>query len=225
MGKSFDFINKHAQWMNELLVSIYLPLLVIAAHESINQAWANRVLSFLVSRGFAGASNAIEDYRVNRVDFWLTWSSVFLLFLVLRLCRRLAFVQIVLRTVAGLLALVGLPLASMYAGSGHALSLQGGLLLGGASLILILWVYRKWRAPLILNILLLCAYFAVWASLLAAGSSLKRVASILIWPRWWDGAWQLSQYVWLTYPLLGICATLVWAVYFRRSEKNKIHVQ
>lgn len=218
MSKGIDPKHGYLRWLHELLFSIYLPFVVVSAHEGLGQRWAVRFLFFLVSHGHVHASTGIEDYRVDIIDFWFVWLSAALMFVLLRLFARFPLTIIVLRSVPAFVAVAGFPLASKYVRSGHMLSPDIGLLSAGVCLVLFLWAYRKWQIPMPLNIALLSLYFAVWAIPVVGGSSLRHASLILFWPSWSRSAHGIWEYGWLSYPLLGFCSTLLWAAYFKRSD-------
>jgi len=214
--------TKRLRLIYELLFSIYLPFLIVSAHEGeAGGRWAIRLIHWGVLHGYLHQNVGMEDNRIFFADFLLVWLSAILIFLLLRLFARFSITHVVLRSLAGLVAVAGFPLASMYVRSGRMLSPEAALLLAGVCLVLFLWAYRKWRVPMLLNIFLLLLYFAVWATPLTGGTSLEGASWILIWPglwRWVSGFW---KYGWLIYPLLGFCSTLFWAAYFRQSEAGE----
>jgi len=206
----------YVPWLHELLFSVYLSFLVVSAHEGGGQDWATRLVLFFVSHGYAQATRAMEDYRVDLADFSLVWLSAILIFLLLRLFPRFPFKRIVLNSFAGLVALAGFPLASLYQRNGNMISLEVGLVIVGSCFIL--WAYRKRPVSSPVAIALLILYFVLWSSI---GGGYHIVGSwFALWPAW-RRSWPYLEHLWLVYPLLGFCSTLLWAAYFRQSEANE----
>lgn len=207
--------------LHELLFSIFLPFLILSAHEQeAGGRWAIALVRWGVLHNYLRPNVGIEDNRLLLMDFLLLWLSAALIFLILRVFARLPITRLALRSFAGLVAIAGFPLAAMYVRSNRILSPEVALLLGGMGLVLFLWANRKWPASTPLNVFLLFLYFAVWATPLAGGTSLKGAAWILLWPGWDRLALRIWQYGWLIYPILGFCSTLLWAAFFRRTENT-----
>jgi hypothetical protein len=207
--------------IHELLFSIYFPFLILSAHEGeAGGRWAIKLIHWAVLHDYLHANVGIEDNRIFLADFLLLWLSAALIFSILRSFARSSITCLVLQSFAGLVAVAGFPLASMYVRGRRVLSPEVALLLGGVCLVLSLWANRKWRVTRLWNIFLLLLYFAVWATPLAGGTSLQAASWILLWPGAWRWALGIWQHGWIIYPFLGFCSTLVWAAYFRQSEKN-----
>jgi hypothetical protein len=199
IGRNPDYVR----WSHELLFSIYCSFLFVWAEESRPFAWPTAYLYFWHPHAVA----------LGRIDFLLFYSEVFLilasvLFLSLRLIRRFAFSRILLRTIAGAVAVAGFPLVCQYRQNQRLFLLDIELILAAVSFLL--WVYRKWPVPAPLNVVLLIVHYSLW-------SFLSGEARIVDW-RWPSG---ILDYAWLAYSALGLAYTLVWAAYLRHSASTE----
>lgn len=215
-------INKsdgRVRLLHELLFSVYSAFLIVSAHEGGPQRWAIGLLSYGARHGFIAASHAMEDYRVDWVDFSLIWLSAILIFTLLRLFACQPFTELVLRGLAGIVAISGFPLACLYQQNARLFTLEAGLVISGS--FLVVWLYCKRPVPRVLVIILAILYFALWT---AYGGYRLVGGSFLLWPGWsWTrDAWKRT---WLAYPLLGLCSTLLWAEYARWSSTQEDHQQ
>ncbi len=208
--------------LHELLFSIYLPFLIISAHERApGGRWAVRLVSWAVSRGHLPKNVGMEDNRIFFADFILLWLSVVLLFLILRLADKLLSMNFVLLDLAGAAYLIGYPLV-LVGTVGHPMPfLYVELVI--AALCTFFWTNKTWPVSNYGSFLLLLFHFVVW-SRFGGGKTLDEVAWIAIWPPLYldRGARGITQlHLWPIYPLLGLLSTLVWAKYFRQSPKRK----
>lgn len=200
-------------YLQELLFSVYVPFLVVATHET-GSHWAIDIVLWGISRGHLHPTTAIEDYRVDEVDFLLIWISVISIFLLLQILRRFASTRMFLRNFAIIPAAFGLPLANLYERPYGRFLFVGVLIIGASGFAIFLWCIHKW--PVVsksLNIFLLTSYFALWSLVGQGGRSW-----LIFWPSW-HWASTVWPYIWLIYPVIGFCSALVWTAYFRATEE------
>lgn len=203
---------------HQLLLSVYVPFLVVTVHESDGgRNWANRLVHWGVSHHFLWSSVGIEDYRVDVIDCLLVWVSAVVIFACLLVLRRLSDQDIVLKYFSGLFALAGFPIAVLYLTTVHLFSVNASAIVVISGLVLFLWTRRKWLVPPPLNILIVVLYNIVW-SVLCRG--LGR-GWLIFWPSW-HWTWPIWKYMWLAYPVFATCLTIVWARYFRNSEAHDV---
>jgi hypothetical protein len=194
---------EYVPWLHELLFSIYCSFLFVWGKESRPFAWPTRYLYFWHPHAVS----------LGRVDFLLFYLELFMIltaaiFLCLRLTRRFSLTQVLLRPIAGAIALTGFPLVCLY--RQNRLSFFLGVELALTAVCFLLWMYRRWPVSAPLNVVLLILHYALWS--LFSGAA--HVAS----SPW---AWGIWDYAWFVYPALGLAYTLVWAAYFRHSGSTE----
>lgn len=207
----------YVQLLHELVFSLYLPFLVVSAHEAGGRRWAVKLIYWGVSHGYLGKSFGMEDYRVDLVDFLFLWTSVVLIFFILRLSSKLSITRLVLKYFAVIVAVAGFPVAALYQlqrADSRMLFFSAELILVG--LCLVLWMRAKWPVSNRVSIVLLLVHYAFWSIL----ESSPGYAWYVLWP-FWQWAWPIRKYMWLAYPLIGLCSTLLWSAYFKRSETTE----
>jgi hypothetical protein len=205
-------VRKNERLLHEIAFSVYFPLLLIMVntlssveHPATN-SWVDRL--YLLVKGTSHPQ--FYDGRAHRLAFALLWgASATVLFLCVWMLSRFSFGGPFLRTVGGIVAVAGFPLASGYLTSRGYLHMFGSLpraLLYAyapnnwltvevlASLVCIfLYAFRKWPTSVGYGLFLLCLHFAIWTWLVRGQPS-------------------------LIYPILGFFASLAWGLYVHRQE-------
>ena len=182
--------------LHDVLFAIYGSLLFVWFEESKPFAWPTRYLYFWHRRAVSP----------SRIDFFLFYAEIFLIlagvtFLVLRLIRLFPFGQISLRSVGGVVALAGFPLACL--NRENVLPLSIALIATGVCYLL--WV-RRGRLGSAPVAVVLFLYYGFCS---------------LVGRSWPTEGWQLSDYAWFLYPTIGFCYTLLWADYFRKTDSRR----
>jgi len=209
------------RWFHELIFSIYFPFLAISAHErEVGGRWAIEIVRWGISHGYLRNYGLIfEDYRVDIADVLLVWSSILVVYVVVRLTAKLSISRILLRYVAGALAVAGYPL-TLICTRYNMPFLYVELAIAIACFVL--WAKHKWPISKPVNIFLVILHYAFWASL--GGGRSFAGGLLLLWPSWYRN-WGMTKltisYTWGIYPLLGFCSALLWACFFRTSEVKK----
>lgn len=181
--------------------AIYSSLLLVWFDASRPFAWPLRYVRNSRSRvtGFD-----ITDFLLFYLKIFLVLTAI--IFLGLWLVERLPFARKAILAAGGVAALIGFPLVSLY--QGNLILLLG--LTPVAGVCLLLWVRGKWPLPAWLTILLLAVYnFLCW---FFSGMAPLQFRPIGGWMAWAD--------IWIAYPIAGVCYSLIWASYFRRSSKE-----
>lgn len=198
--------------IHEIAFSVYFPLLLIlvnsirSAQHPARPSWINEFQLLI-----AGNKGAYSYYYLAFVILWV--SSAAVLFFCLRLAARLSLSDVFLRSFAGLVAVLGFPVAVAYVtvpgymhmfGSfprailyAYAPHLWLGIEVAIALVCIFLYVFLKW--PVHLGLLLLVSHFLIWTAL----ASLGREKSLLV------------------YPLFGFLASLAWGGYVNQSREGR----
>lgn len=187
--------TKYVLWLDELLFSLNLALLVIPVLSvrlkfqvlTLGHSLRHFVFAHL---GFS-LPVLVRDAEPNRMDFAaLTLTSAAALFLLLRLTARLSLTGALIRAVPGVVAVIGLPLALNSLQRLAPIVLLEAI---AATMCVLLYLVGKWRVPSLVNVFLLALHFAIWT---------------------W-GARQLL-FFWFAYPLVGFCSAVAWAIYLKQ---------
>ncbi|MGB7624836.1 MAG: hypothetical protein WBN92_21015 [Terriglobia bacterium] len=226
------------RYLHEITFSIYFPLLIIMANSvrsilhPAGSSWVDS-LCLLFTRGRSPQSYADPTLRFAFACLWAVSAAV--LFLCLRSLAGFSFTRLFLRIFAGIVALIGFPLALWYVTFRTDLPVSGfpRALLNASYYYVPHWfvaelaatlvgaffyVFRKWPAKTGWAVALLILHFGIWACLVllyvGAGSG-----NILLWPGY---SWTplTRAYPSLIYPLLGFVASLAWGVYVRQSAES-----
>ena len=189
--------------LHDVSFSIYCSFLFVWARESRPFAWPTRYLYFWHPHAVS----------LSRIDFLVFYSELFLIlafavFSCLRLIRRFSLAQVLLRAIAGAMAIVGFPLVCVYRQGLPFFLFDVEFLL--AAVCFLLWANRNWRVPASLSVSLLALHYAFW-SFFGAGFHLVS----------WRWTFEIWDYAWLVSPALALSYTLVWATYFRHSGANE----
>jgi len=231
----FEQTGNYLRHVNAVMFAVYLSLLLIMANavrsilHSGGDYWIYRLC--LVMTGVRRPAS-YEDPGLRFAFFFLWMASAAVVFLIVWLLSRFSFVRIFLRVFAGIVAVVGFPIANGYASFRAYLDTLGSLpqaflyayaphrWLGVevlASLVgIFLYVFVKWPKKAMWGLLLLFLHFALWSwlVLLGAGSG-----NILLWPGYsWTRLTRENPS--LIYPLLGVLTSLVWGLYLRKSVER-----
>ena len=215
-------VNGPIRWFHELIFSIYFPFLVISAHErEVGGRWAIGIVRWGISHGYLHDYGLmLEDYRVDVADVLLIWFSILMFYLIVRLTSKLSISRILLRYVAGALAVAGYPLTLIYTLRHSMPFLYVELAIAAACFVL--WSKHRWPVSTPLNITLVILHYAFWASL--GGGRSFGAGLLLLWPSWYR-SWKMTifpiSYTWGIYPLMGLCSTLLWACFFRMSNVRR----
>ena len=218
MSERADRKPEYLRWLLELFLSIYFAVLAVTLHEGTGFRWSAKLHIYYASHYRPDLRILTDDgYRLYVVAFLLVWALAAAIFLCLRISARFSFTRVALRTLAGLIAIAGYPVASLYYGTGRMLFLDVELILAGS--LIVLWAYRKWLVSKPLSVFLLVLHFALWALF---GKFPGVLCCLMLWPGWiWNWSANSGDKVRLIYPLLGFCTTLLWAAYFRQSEATE----
>jgi hypothetical protein len=205
--------------LHDLFFSTYLVLLVVAAHESSGLLqWSGKLHVYYASHYRPDLRVLTDDgYRLYVVAFLLIWVSAAAIFVFLRLLSRFSFAKVVLRTVTGVVAVAGYPLACLYSGNARVFYMV--VELGVVTICVLLWAHRKWPVSAPLSIFLLLLHFSLWASL----SKFPYLCCLYLWPGWvWNWGGNFGVRMRLVYPLLGLCLALFWTIIVRQAEGAQI---
>ena len=202
--------RKRARLLHEIAFSIYFPRLLMMVNDlrSIQhpsqRSWVDDLQLLMAGVGRA------PSYHFAFTFLWAMSAAV--LFLCLRMLARFSISDVFLRTFAGIVAVIGFPLAAgyiSYLGYLHMLgSIPRALLYAyapyrwlaievmAALVCVLLYVFLKWPSKARWGLLLLGLHFAVWTWLVLLG------------------------FFSLVYPLLGFLASLAWGLYVRQSAES-----
>ena len=149
---------------------------------------------------------------LSRTDFIFFYGELllipaFAIFVCLKLIGRRPLARPVLRTIWGIVAVSGLPVACLYAGGRPFFFAVIELAIAASCFLL--WAYRKWPVSAPLSVFLLILHYAFWFLFSVVRTGLV----IRPWARW--GVW---DYMLVVFPALGFAYSLVWAVHFRQSD-------
>ena len=207
MQKSIGRNKDNTAVLGEALISVYLPFLVVAAHEvELGGHWAAKIMRIIVNNGYASRSPAIEDYRIEILDFFFVWFSAVILFMLLRLISRLTTKTELLFNALGFFGLTGLPLVALARGGAKFFSIEILFVLLAA--LSVVWSYDRWKLPVIIKLAFIIAYFAIWMTL---GRGVRLEGGwIVVWPSW-RTALGLWRFRWFVYLMMGLSCTLLWA--------------
>jgi len=189
--------------LHEVFLSMYSSFLFVWSKESRPFAWSTRYLYFWHPHAVS----------LSRIDFLVFYLELFLflavaIFLCLRLFRRFSLARVLLRAIAGVVAIAGFPAVCVYRQGLPLFFFDVEFVL--AAVCFLLWADRKWPVPAPLSVFLLILHYAFW-SFFGAGIHLAG----------WRWTWGIWDYAWFVYPALGFTYTLVWAAYFRHSRANE----
>ncbi len=214
-GQTGHRTTGYLERIHEFLFSAYFSLLFAWAEEtrpfrgsiqgrySIPWSMQGRFIRFWHPHAVALGPT---DFLMFYLELFLVPAAV--MFLCLVVIRRFSLTRFLLRPLGGLLAVVGLPLVNLYHLDRRLVLLEFALAL--SVICFVLWACQKWPLSTPVSIFLLIVYYVV-CSLFGGGPGSFN------WG-WAHGIW---EYLWLVYPVLGFCYTLVWAAYFRQSETGK----
>lgn len=197
--------------IHEIAFSVYCPLLLIlvnsvrSAQHPATHSWVLG-LQLLIVRG--------RDTPSYHFAFYCLWAlSVVALFLFLRMLARLSLSDVFLRTFAGILAVLGFPVAVGYVTVPGYMHMFGsfarailyayaphrwlGIEVAVALMSIFLYIFLKW--PVRLGLLLLVSHFLIWTWFASLGGE----RSLLV------------------YPLVGFLASLAWGAYVRQSRESR----
>lgn len=213
MGQIIQRNPGHLERIHEFLFSVYFSLLFTWVEESrpfrgtirgrYTLPWSaqGRFIRFWHPHAVA----------LSRTDFLLFSLELLLIpaggmFICLLVIRRLSLTRVLLLPLGGLLAVAGMPLVNLYHLNPRLAFFDVALAL--SAICFALWARRKWPLSIPVSIFLLVLYYVVC---FLFGGGLDAF-------NWAERIW---EYLWLLYPVVGFCYTLVWAAYFRQSETMK----
>lgn len=201
-------------WLYDLSFSFYSTVLIVTTHEDSGLRWSVKLQILYASHYHHGVRILTDEgYQLRIIAFLLIWTSVAVALLCVRSLTSLSAARVALNTLAGLIAVAGYPVASLYARNGRILFLE--VELGIAILCMFLWAHGRWSVSGPLNIFLLILHFSLWAWF----SRFPYECCLYLWPGWiWKWRSSTGETMRLVYPVLGFYCTLVWAAYLRQSE-------
>jgi hypothetical protein len=201
-------------WGNDFAFSILLGILVVSEHENRLGflRWSVRLRNLYLSHP-SGEARMDNGYSLYVGAFFLIWTSVILIFVLVRLLRRSNRFDHLLLIVIGFVAVAGYPIVSLYLHSVRAPFMIVELLL--AIVCCGLWIERKWPVSGYLNGLLLIVHFSLWASF----SSFPYLCCLYLWPGWvWSWGSSAGAKMRIVYPLLSMCSAMLWVMSARQVE-------
>ena len=217
-------VNAALRLAHELVFSIYVSGVLILANDA-GSHWMNQIgdkppwvlrMKFILTHDLRTHS-LIDDPKLNFafIVLWAVLASG--IFLLLRLLTRSRLSDFLLRDVAGIVAIVGFPLACMYAA--HRV-VWTSIEVAAALRCAYLYISRGWPRTVSLAVGLCLLHFLFWA-----------------WVDWAMGYYEWGGYggvplLWpgfrlttlternptLIYPCLGFLSATIWGVYVRRSK-------
>ncbi len=202
MNKLADQYRKLLYPVYEVFLSLYCSFLIAWVEESSPFAvdLRVRILFFWHPRSFPLPTT---DYVLFALELILIPAAV--IFAGSRLLGFFPFGRTLLHLMGGIVGVAGFPLAVIVSCFGNAYLRLPVSELPIAALCFFLWMYRKWPLSAPLNVLLVVFHFAVWSF---AGSN---------YGNWFAAMWRHGLFV---VPALGLCYTVLWAAYFRQSQRG-----
>lgn len=222
--------SKYVRYAHELALSVYFSGLVIWMNDAASK-WRDQPgdripwvlqIEFLLTGDYRPPS-LVDDPKLRFAFFFLWAVSALGIFLLLRLSARFSLTEKFLRTVGGIVAVAGFPLALVYAC--HTYSLLRVEVLA-ALVCTFFYLYRNWPSRAYWAFLLLVLHFAflswcAWA--LRHYPPLGDSAALAIVPLLWPGV-KLTRLTVeapeLIYPWLGLLASLAWGFYVRQPVEH-----
>ena len=209
---------------HELVFSTYVSGVLILANDA-GSHWMNQIgdkppwvlrMKFTLTHDLRTHS-LIDDPKLN-FAFIVLWAVLALgIFLLLRLVRRSRLSDFLLRDVAGIVAIVGFPVACMYAA--HRV-VWTSIEVAGALRFAYLYISWRWPRTVSFAVGLCLLHFLFWA-----------------WVDWAMGYYEWGGYggvplLWpgfrlttlternptLIYPCLGFLSAMIWGVYVRKTK-------
>ncbi len=202
--------NNYLRWLHELLFSLNAALLVVwvaSLRTRIPVIFVGRRLLFWFYRySHLSVPSFLRVAEPNSQYFLMSvLAGAVVLFLGLRFQARFAVMNIILRTVAGVFAVLGLPLASLYLGEAliePALAHEELLFCEMTALAVGICVYKyKYRVLPFkdwLGIFILVLHFCLWG-----------------WATW------NRMWFWIVYPVVGCGSSVVWVLYLKQSRETQ----
>ncbi len=190
---------------NELLFSLNLALLIVDEQEARGASRFLYYLGYPIWRGLyplLARAYGMPHLRLGRVFEFFALSILLaaVLFLSLRVMRNLTAIRVVLRVMPGLIAVAGIPMLWLDFPFGFSRWLLLDIIV--ASLSVALYLFGKWQFNGMWSALILAVHFGLWGW----------VSAVQVWPLW---SWWC-----VVYPVAGLSSTVVWAIYFKRSDEG-----
>lgn len=213
MLKLIDNISRKSySWLLGVAFSIYLSILIIWMNAQMTKfPWVLR-LQMLLERG--RRPHSFLDPALS-LAVGLLWASLaVIVFLGLRILERSSFMRYSLPLLVGIVAIVGFPFAYLYSRSQVGwIAFEVVAIVAGACF----YFYRGRRLWTFGILIVFVLHFGLWMSF-AWGTGGPGL--LLPWPGW-NWVPLTRHHPNLLYPLLGLCCTLLWAMYPTHPEVTK----
>jgi len=197
------------------LFSLYLSVVVFSIEEPRSFSLSTRLRLLDDSVRHPGMPRRIDAPHQERlITFFLCWVAVGIFFLLLRAIERFPRAKRILLTLAGLLALGGLPMALLLTGYGNRTILVVLIALSGLATIINIYFQLPRSDGVALGLLVL--YFGLSTFVAWRSWTTFPLGFYALWPGWdWVlGTWEVAKNV---YPILGFAFAVVWGMYNRRE--------
>ncbi len=191
--------EKYLRWLHEILFSLNAMLLILPV-ASVRIKYpvlilGRSLLNFLLSYVPLLISLLLKRIEPNRLYFTtLLVVTSLAFFAFLRVIGRFATATTLLRTVPGIAAVAGLPIALRFLQAWPPVLFTEVTV---AVVCVLFFLYGNWKLPSMVSIFLLALHFGLWC---------------------W-GAWK-ELWLWGFYPVVGFLSVVIWAIFVKRLDKG-----